>query len=103
MTNRIYDVVKKIPRGKVASYGQVAAIAGNKNMARVVGNVLHKNPDPGEIPCHRVVNSKGKLSGSFAFGGLREQARLLENEGITVNNGTVDLKQFQVSDEDLSV
>ena len=91
-------MVKTIPRGKVATYGQVAVAAGNKKMARVVGNVLHKNPEPGEIPCHRVVNCKGKLSIAFAFGGLFEQARLLEMEGVTVKNGTVDLKQYQVSD-----
>lgn len=101
MTSSIYTVVKKIPKGKVATYGQVALIAGNRNMARVVGNALHHNPEPGIIPCHRVVNYKGKLSDAFAFGGINEQARLLEQEGVTVSNGVVDLKQFQVMDCDL--
>ena len=60
-TKRIYEAVKKIPKGKVATYGQVAKMAGNPRMARAVGNALHKNPDPSTIPCHRVVNSKGEL------------------------------------------
>lgn len=68
-TKRIYEAVKKIPKGKVATYGQVAAMAGNPRMARAVGNALHNNPDPENIPCYRVVNSKGELAGAFAFGG----------------------------------
>ena len=71
-TKRIYEAVKKIPKGCVATYGQVAAMAGEPKMARAVGNALHKNPDPDHIPCYRVVNSKGELSGAFAFGGSTE-------------------------------
>jgi O-6-methylguanine DNA methyltransferase len=71
-TKRIYEAVKKIPAGKVATYGQVAAMAGNPKMSRAVGNALHKNPDPENIPCFRVVNSKGELSGAFAFGGEKD-------------------------------
>lgn len=74
-TKRIYEAVKKIPAGKVATYGQVAAMAGNPKMSRAVGNALHKNPDPENIPCFRVVNSKGELSGAFAFGGENEQKK----------------------------
>jgi O-6-methylguanine DNA methyltransferase len=62
-TKRIYEVVKKIPKGKVATYGQVAELAGDKRMARAVGNALHKNSDPDNIPCFRVVNAKGELAG----------------------------------------
>ena len=58
-TKRIYEAVKTIPRGRVATYADVAEIAGDRKMARAVGNALHKNPDPSTIPCHRVVNSKG--------------------------------------------
>lgn len=58
---RIYEVVKKIPRGRVASYGQIAALAGNPRWARVVGYALHVNPDPETIPCYRVVNREGRL------------------------------------------
>ena len=66
---KIYKVVKKIPEGKVASYGQVAAAAGNPRWSQVVGYALHVNPEPGVIPCHRVVNRKGEVSVAFAFGG----------------------------------
>ena len=79
-SKRIYEAVKRIPKGCVATYGQVAEMAGDKKMARAVGNALHKNPDPGNIPCHRVVNAKGELAGAFAFGGALSQAKLLENE-----------------------
>lgn len=95
---RIYEAVKKIPKGKVATYGQVAAMAGNKKMSRAVGNALHKNPEPGIIPCHRVVNSKGMLSGEFAFGGMNAQTKLLEAEGVKVVGGKVDLKKYQMKD-----
>ncbi len=95
-SKRIYEAVKRIPKGKVATYGQVAEMAGDKNMARAVGNALHKNPEPGVIPCHRVVNSKGQLAGEFAFGGAWKQGDLLRAEGVEVVNGRVDLKEFQM-------
>ena len=97
-TKRIYEAVKKIPYGHVATYAQVAELAGDKKMARAVGNALHKNPDPGNIPCFRVVNAKGELAGEFAFGGPGAQAKLLEAEGIRVTDGKVDLssKQFSI-------
>lgn len=93
-TRRIYEAVKKIPKGQVATYGQVAELAGNKRMSRAVGNALHKNKDPENIPCYRVVNAKGRLSGAFAFGGENEQARRLMADGIEVVDGKVDLKRF---------
>ena len=95
-TRRIYEAVKKIPRGKVATYGQVAEMAGNKKMARAVGNALHKNPDPEKIPCYRVVNAQGELAGEFAFGGEGAQARLLQADGIAVVDGRVDLKIYGI-------
>lgn len=95
-TKRIYNAVKKIPKGRVATYGQVAELAGNKKMSRAVGNALHKNPDPEGIPCYRVVNSKGELSGEFAFGGAGAQAKLLEADGIEVVNGKVNLKKYGI-------
>ena len=95
-TKRIYEAVKKIPKGCVATYGQVAAMAGEPKMARAVGNALHKNPDPDNIPCFRVVNSKGELSGEFAFGGSGVQAKLLEEDGIEVINGKVDLSVYGI-------
>jgi len=95
-TKRIYEVVRKIPRGKVATYGQVAAMAGNPKMSRAVGNALHKNPDPDGTPCYRVVNSKGELSGEFAFGGAGAQAKLLAADGIEVVDGKVDLEKYGI-------
>lgn len=94
-TTRIYEAVKKIPKGTVATYGQVAEVAGDKKMARAVGNALHKNPDPDNIPCYRVVNSKGELAGAFAFGGANVQADLLRADGIEVVDNVVDLKKYQ--------
>ncbi len=95
-TKRIYDAVCNIPKGKVATYGQVAALAGNPKMSRAVGNALHKNPDPDRIPCYRVVNAKGELSGAFAFGGKNVQAKRLMADGIEVVNGRVDLKKYGI-------
>ena len=93
-TKRIYEAVKQIPKGRVATYGKVAEMAGNPRMSRAVGNALHKNPDPDHIPCYRVVNSKGELAGAFAFGGEEVQRKLLEADGIEVVNGKVDLKKY---------
>ena len=93
-TKRIYEAVKKIPKGKVATYAEVAEMAGNKKMSRAVGNALHKNPDPKHIPCFRVVNSKGGLAPAFAFGGEDEQRKRLEEDGVEVKDGKVDLKKY---------
>lgn len=92
---QIYEVVKQIPKGNVATYGQVAALAGNRRWARVVGYALHANPDPEHIPCHRVVNRMGEVSRAFAFGGENRQIQLLEAEGVEFVDGKVDLERFQ--------
>ena len=94
-SKRIYEAVKQIPRGCVATYAQVAEAAGDRKMARAVGNALHKNPDPSTIPCHRVVNARGELAGEYAFGGAWKQAELLLSEGVEVTDGVVDLGRFQ--------
>ena len=93
-TKRIYEAVKQIPKGKVATYGRIAELAGDRKMARAVGNALHKNPDPENIPCFRVVNAEGKCSGSFAFGGPDAQAKRLREDGIEVVNNRVDLEKY---------
>ena len=98
---RIYDVVRRIPRGCVATYGQVAALAGNRRWARVVGYALHVNPDPEGIPCYRVVNREGKVSDAFAFGGGNRQIELLEADGIPCPDGYVDLREFQWKQTDM--
>ncbi|MBR3004351.1 MAG: MGMT family protein, partial [Lachnospiraceae bacterium] len=95
-TQRIYEAVRKIPAGHVATYGQIAELAGNPRMSRAVGNALHKNPDPDGTPCFRVVNSKGELSGEFAFGGAGRQKALLEADGIEVVDGRVDLAKYGI-------
>ena len=95
-SKRIYEAVKQIPKGHVATYRQVAKMAGNEKMSRAVGNALHKNPDPEHIPCFRVVNAKGELSGAFAFGGADVQAELLREDGVEVIDGKVDLKKYQM-------
>jgi len=92
---RIYDVVRQIPKGKVATYGQVAALAGNRRWARVVGYALHVNPDPDNIPCFRVVNRLGEVSKAFAFGGENRQIELLKAEGVEFVDGKVDLRKYQ--------
>lgn len=99
-TKRIYEAVKKIPKGCVATYGQVAQLAGDRKMARAVGNALHRNPDPEHIPCYRVVNAKGELAGAFAFGGEHVQQRLLEQDGIKVVDGRVNLEVYGMHIED---
>lgn len=92
---KIYEVVKRIPYGSVATYGQVATIAGNPRWSRVVGYALHVNPDPDNIPCFRVVNRFGEPSKAFAFGGMNMQIQMLEAEGIVIKNGRVDLEKYQ--------
>ncbi len=97
----IYKQVQTIPKGRVASYGTVAAMAGNPRWARVVGYALHVNPRPGEIPCHRVVKKDGSMAGGFAFGGDEVQRRLLEEEGVTfLPDGRVDMEKHAVRIKD---
>ncbi len=91
----IYEAVKKIPYGKVATYGQIAALAGNPRWSRVVGYALHVNPDPDSIPCFRVVNRMGEPSSAFAFGGKNMQILLLEGEGVEFTDGRVDMEKYQ--------
>ena len=94
---KIYEVVKSIPEGKVATYGQVALLAGNPRWARVVGYALHVNPEPGIIPCHRVVNREGRVAPGFAFGGEGVQRQLLESEGIGFEtDGRIDLEKYSI-------
>lgn len=92
---KIYEQVKLIPYGKVATYGQIAIMAGNPHWSQVVGYALHVNPDPQNIRCYKVVNRFGEVSKAFAFGGENEQIALLRAEGVEVDeNGRVDLKKY---------
>lgn len=93
--HRIYDIVRMIPPGTVATYGQIAHLIGSPRSARIVGFALHVNPDPEHIPCHRVVNRFGEASKAFVFGGENRQIELLEKEGVTFTDGKTDLKKYQ--------
>ncbi len=95
LSQKVYDYLTTIPKGKVVTYKQVAEYLGNKGLARAVGNILHKNPDGDKYPCYKVLNSKGELAESFVFGGKSIQRERLENEGIKVINNMVDLKLYQ--------
>ena len=91
--NRVYDMVRQVPRGMVATYGQIAKLVGEPRRARYVGYALHVNPEPGDIPCHRIVFADGRLAEGFAFGGPEVQRALLEDEGVAfLANGHVDLQ-----------
>ena len=95
MKEKIYAYIQAIPAGKVTTYGRIAGYLGNKHLARFVGNILHQNPDPANIPCHRVVNSRGEVAENFAFGGAAIQRKRLEQEGILFeNDGSIDLAKY---------
>lgn len=89
----IYEIVSKIPAGKVMTYKQVAQKAGVKN-PRYVGFAIHRNADTVNVPCHRVIKSDGKLASGYAHGGMMKQKEKLEKEGIVFKNGRADLKKF---------
>ncbi|MDR3021751.1 MAG: MGMT family protein [Clostridiales bacterium] len=93
---KVYQVVKQIPKGKVASYGVIAFVCGNPKMSRQVGWALHCNPDNSEIPCHRVVTKQGKLSTAFAFGGMESQRQMLLQEGVKFKGDLVDMSQCAI-------
>lgn len=90
----VYKLLLEIPEGKVTTYGRIAENLGSKYYARAVGNALHANPDGDKYPCYKVVNSKGKLSENYAFGGIEAQERRLEAEGIEVVDFCVNLKKY---------
>ena len=103
LAEKIYAAVRLIPHGKVATYSQIAALAGNCNLRRYVGNALHKNPSNLLTPCHRVVNAKGFCSGSFAFGGPKVQQEKLEAEGVAFISGHVDMPRFAITPDDFEM
>lgn len=116
--NRVYSIVRKVPQGKVITYKKIAELLGSKNYARAVGNAMHKNPVPytelacrmgfkkkqnvsktenenfEPVPCHRVVTSSGKMGSNFGLGGPSVQQKMLESEGVTVENGKVNLDKY---------
>lgn len=93
MYENVYKIVSSIPRGKVSTYGRIAKLASIKS-PRLIGRILHNNPNPKIIPCHRVVFANGNLASEFAFGGNQEQKRRLEAEGVEFIKDKVNLKKF---------
>lgn len=91
----IYDIIEQIPRGKVASYGQIAGLAGNQRWARVVGYALHALPHESNIPWHRVVKKNGEVIGGSESSGGKLQTELLKGEGVGFVDGHVDMEQYQ--------
>lgn len=91
--SQVYKIVKKIPRGCVMTYGQIAEILGTRD-ARRVGQALHANTDGSSVPCHRVVNKDGRLAPGYAFGGPNEQRNRLVSEGVVfIDEDNVDLER----------
>lgn len=90
---KIYELVRLIPRCKISTYKQIAKAAGIKN-PRLVGFYLHKNKDPKNIPCHRVIKSDGMLASGYAFGGIKKQREMLKKEGIKFDGNKINLKNY---------
>ncbi len=88
----VYSILRKVPRGKVCTYQEIAKAIGKPNSWRAVGNALNKNPYAPEVPCHRVVRSNGELGG-FAYG-QSEKIKRLREEGVLPEKGKVDLEKF---------
>lgn len=93
LNEKFYDVVAKIPEGRVASYGQIALLAGRPRAARAVGAALRRVPAHLDLPCHQVVFSDGSLCKGLIFGGPGVQEQLLKKEGVTfLPNGKVNMR-----------
>lgn len=91
---QVFEIVKKIPKGKVTTYGQIALMLGKTRGGREVGWMLHSN-ERSDVPCHRVVDRNGRLAPNFAFDGWREQKRRLEDEGVKfIDEMHVNLRKF---------
>lgn len=91
----VYDLLRKIPAGKVTTYGDLAKALGNPSASRIIGSIIGKNPNPIQVPCHRVIMSDGKLGG-YAYGTAKKK-ELLEKEGLSFTNGIVsDFKKVRV-------
>ncbi|HXF43862.1 MAG TPA: MGMT family protein [Candidatus Paceibacterota bacterium] len=90
-TEKVYAIAKRIPRGRVSTYGAIARAVGRPRSARAVGNALNRNPF-GYVPCHRVVRSSGEIGG-YARGSRAKMERL-RKEGVSVADGRIDLDKF---------
>lgn len=96
---KIYAVAKHIPEGNVATYKQIATLAGNPKASRIVGIAMKHNPNTTIIPCHRVVASDGSMCGYSAGDGIQTKIEKLESEGVKIRNSKVDLSIYQWKDK----
>ena len=94
IAKEVFDIVARIPLGKVMTYGQIARLLNIKS-PRQIGYILHRNPNPKKYPCHRVINSKGEISSNFAFGGPNAQLGMLQKEGIIFQKNKTDLTIYR--------
>lgn len=95
--DRVYELTRQIPKGKTATYGQIAKLAGSPRAARAVGLLMKTNPDAPHTPCHRVVAANGALTGYSGIGGISGKRKMLENEGVMFKGEKVDLRASQWS------
>ncbi|MCK5051910.1 MAG: MGMT family protein [Candidatus Cloacimonetes bacterium] len=93
-SKRVIKIIQKIPAGKVATYGQIASLAGNNKAARQISRILHSSSGKYDLPWHRVINSQGRIS-LRSGDGLEMQKAILESEGIQIINDRIDLAIFQ--------
>jgi methylated-DNA-protein-cysteine methyltransferase related protein len=93
---KVYKIVSEIPKGKVATYGHVAALAGSPRAARAVGLLMKNNPNAPIVPCHRVVAADGKLTGYSGAGGINQKKEMLIKEGVIFKGENVDLQVSQI-------
>jgi len=93
--NKVYKICRSIPRGKVATYGQLAKLAGKPRAARAVGVIMKNNPSAPTVPCHRVLASDGKLTGYSGIGGIAQKKKMLIDEGVYFKNNQVNLSLSQ--------
>ncbi len=92
---KIYTILRKVPKGKVVTYGQLARLAGSPRAARAVGTCMRNNPDAPRTPCHRVVASNGSMHGYSGGDGIPTKIKMLREEGVQFKGGRVDLKISQ--------
>jgi len=94
----VYELVLKVPEGRVTTYGAIAKELGMRKASRAIGSALRRNPLPIAVPCHRVVMSNGRLGGYFSAAGVLKKKSLLEKEGVVVKNFRVDLLRYFFDD-----
>lgn len=91
LREKAYSIARRIPKGKVTTYGQIAKLAGNPKASRAVGMFMKTNPHAPEVPCHRVVGKDGSLTGFSADGGVERKREMLETEGVLFKGDKVDM------------